>query len=341
MKLISVIMPAYNAEKSIKESVESVLNQTYKNIELLIIDDGSEDYTNEIVQKFLKQDDRIKYFRISNSGSAVARNLGLEKCTGDYISFVDSDDQIHPEMLNLLLKKAETFRTDIISCSYKNVFKDKMLDEKTFLRKGFYNKDDLKKIIYPNLFSTDNLSDILPLSMWTKLFRRELIFNNNLKFVPELRMSQDKIFTINCFLLADTFYYLPDKKFYYYYYNLDSRTHTYLNDSWKILKSNYYELKRISQKFPYNLGKQLPYALLRNSMTAISNVSRSNKNYRDQLDELRTIVFDYDLQKSISIININKLSFKRRLVTKLIQYKLLNIIWILSKLFNKIKEVTL
>lgn len=111
MSLVSVIIPAYNAERYLKEAVSSVLNQTYQNIEVILVNDGSVDKTEEIAQTFKKLDDRVRYISVKNGGVAAARNLGINQSKGEYVAFLDADDALMPEniaeKINLYLQKPE------------------------------------------------------------------------------------------------------------------------------------------------------------------------------------------------------------------------------------------
>ena len=119
--LITVIIPAYNAEKQLYRAVESVLGQTYKNLEILIIDDGSQDGTGAIADSYAKSDSRIVVFHVENGGEARSRNLGLSKAKGDYIAFCDADDYMHPEMLEKMYGAIIRDSSDIAICSWKYV----------------------------------------------------------------------------------------------------------------------------------------------------------------------------------------------------------------------------
>jgi|SRR5699024_8511258 len=133
MKL-SIIMPAYNSEKHIKSTIKSILNQTHATFELIIINDGSRDGTEKIVKEYQKQDERIKYYSIENSGSAVARNVGLKHVTGDYIGFVDSDDLIDQYMYEVLLNHATDNNVDIVGASYEKIEGTQVIPEKTYFQ---------------------------------------------------------------------------------------------------------------------------------------------------------------------------------------------------------------
>lgn len=114
--MISIIVPIYNTEKYLKRCIESILNQTYKNIELLLIDDGSTDNSLKICEEYALKDDRIRVFHKENGGQGSARNMGIENAKGEYIGFVDSDDYISPQMYEILLNDIETYDADISSC---------------------------------------------------------------------------------------------------------------------------------------------------------------------------------------------------------------------------------
>ena len=121
MDMITVVVPAYNSEGTILRCINSILNQTYQDIQLIVVDDGSEDGTRTIVEEFQKQDSRIELISIRNSGVSHARNVGIDNARGEYITFVDSDDYIDEVMYESLMKKLNEYNADIAHCSYKNV----------------------------------------------------------------------------------------------------------------------------------------------------------------------------------------------------------------------------
>lgn len=114
--MISVIVPVYNVEPYLRKCLDSIINQTYRDLEILIIDDGSTDDSGKICDEYEEQDSRIKAFHTENRGLSAARNLGLDEANGDWIGFVDSDDWIEPDMYEVLLKRAEETAADIVEC---------------------------------------------------------------------------------------------------------------------------------------------------------------------------------------------------------------------------------
>ncbi|MGL5633635.1 MAG: glycosyltransferase [Sarcina sp.] len=181
--MISVIMPVYNGEKHIKVSIESIIKQTYQNLELLVIDDGSTDKTKEIVMNF--EDNRIKYFYQSNSGQAVAKNLGIENAVGDYIAFIDSDD-IYIEM-KLELQKKYLEDNKNIGCVYTNieVFEDNkgnyiLSSEVEFSKREDFLASILFRQIVPN-----------PIAL---MIKKESL--GSIRFDKKYRYAEDYKFTI-------------------------------------------------------------------------------------------------------------------------------------------------
>ena len=117
-KLVSVIIPAYNIEDYIGRCLDSVLSQTYKNLEILVVDDGSSDCTGEILDDYEKKDQRIRVIHKENGGVSSARNIGIEAATGDYIGFVDGDDLMEPEMYKTLVNLLKEENADIAHCGH-------------------------------------------------------------------------------------------------------------------------------------------------------------------------------------------------------------------------------
>lgn len=149
--MVSIIVPVYNAEKYLKQCIESIINQTYKNIELILINDGSTDNSSQICMFYAKRDRRIKYFYQKNAGAATARNVGLDKCSGEYIGFVDSDDYVDLDMYEILvtaIKESDAQVAQILSRRVMddgNVLNQELLDRIENQPAIFYNTDQAIK----------------------------------------------------------------------------------------------------------------------------------------------------------------------------------------------------
>jgi glycosyltransferase involved in cell wall biosynthesis len=128
-ELVSVIVPVYNVEKYIKACIESILCQTYRTIELLLINDGSSDNSGAICKSYADKDERIRYYEKANGGVSDARNYGISRMKGEYVAFVDSDDMLRPNYIEKMYQTILEHNTDICICNYYSVFEDKLCDE--------------------------------------------------------------------------------------------------------------------------------------------------------------------------------------------------------------------
>lgn len=201
--IVSIIVPVYNAEKYLVACLNSVLSQSYQNIEILIINDGSTDQSGRICEQFAKKDKRIRLFHKKNGGVSSARNLGLEQAGGDYITFVDADDFIHREYVRILIQDINDFQADIVQCGFFERYSDG-----TGLRK---TKSRSYRKILDNQFNYCKNGDIG--FAGGKLFRKESL--DGIKFDEEISMSEDALFMAHVMKKRKVIYY--EKKILYLY----------------------------------------------------------------------------------------------------------------------------
>ena len=184
-KKISIIIPIYNSSNYLNKTLNSVLNQTYKNIEVVCVNDGSTDNSLEILQDFQKKDNRIKIINQKNQGGSIARNIGLKNCSGDYVSFLDHDDIYHPQYLEILLYQLLKYNCDISVCN-NNAFTN---DDFNF--KSLYDITKIKPKLISNHPFCDKfiIKKKIPMLMWDKLAKKEIY--NNVKFNEKLPSHND------------------------------------------------------------------------------------------------------------------------------------------------------
>lgn len=211
MNIISIITPVYNSKKFLNQSISSIINQTYKNFELILVDDGSTDGSSELCDEWASKDSRIKVIHQKNQGQAVARNKALDICTGEYIAFVDSDDYIHPQMFEILLDNLIKSDARISVCNYakgkltdynwgKADKKFEVYSGKDFLAKGLIEKKGKCWLLWDKLYKRDCFEDVrLP---------EGRIYEDNAT-VYKLLYKADKV--VDC-----------DNVFYYYFTNENS-----------------------------------------------------------------------------------------------------------------------
>lgn len=203
MKKVSIIIPVYNSEKYISKCLDSILNQTYKNIEILVINDGSKDNSIDILRDYEKKDDRIVVIDKENEGVAKTRNQGIKKATGDYIMFIDNDDFIDEDYVETYLKNTDY---DIVIGSYKRTdINDKILFK--------YNLDE--KSIW---------SKYVVLAPWAKLYKKDFLIKNNIEFL-NYGIGEDVYFNLLCYSKTNNIKVINDFK-YNWFYNNESVSNT-------------------------------------------------------------------------------------------------------------------
>lgn len=211
-QLISVIVPIYKVENYLKKCINSIVNQTYNNIEIILVDDGSPDNCGIICDEYAKKDKRVKVIHKKNGGLSDARNYGIEASTGDYIIFVDSDDYISKNMCEILIKNALKYDADIISCNYKEIYSDNNREK--------INKQSIKKEleIYNNLeviykYFFDYTIDINV--VWNKLYKRKIFFGNNCVRFPKGKLHEDDYTVCKLYYYANRIVIINDALYYY------------------------------------------------------------------------------------------------------------------------------
>ncbi len=204
---ISIIIPVYNVENYLKRCVDSILQQTYKNIELILVNDGSIDNSGEICDTYAKNDNRVIVFHQKNKGQSAARNVGLKHANGDFITFVDSDDWIELNMYEEMLNYTKTYNLDIIECDIQSTMDPVKTDKKRFV---IENKEESTLRILENQY----------FSVCRRIYKSEII--KNLKF-EENYIYEDMLFTSYLFRKFNKIGYI-NKPFYNYFIENDSST---------------------------------------------------------------------------------------------------------------------
>ena len=232
---ISVIVPVYNSEKYLKRCIDSILNQTYKAIELILVDDGSPDNCGKICDEYAKKDKRVRVIHKTNAGVSAARNSGLEIASGNYATFVDSDDYIEPEMYGNMMEKVHQYNCDVVMCDCIKDFTDHSEIYTHDIRAGFYDKEQLVNEYYPHLLMMENVEYPATISNWLILFNRNKL--GNLRYVVGVRYSEDLLFGAQLVYNTDSFYYMKEQAHYHYYMNPTSATHKFTVDNWNDYKT--------------------------------------------------------------------------------------------------------
>lgn len=225
-ELISVIVPVYNAEKYLQKCLDSILEQTYKNLEIIIINDGSTDNSGQICQEYEKQDDRIIYIEKENSGVSDTRNAGMDRMTGTYVTFVDSDDWLEPNYVKFLYEKLIEHQADIVVGNYTS-FNESNSVFYFHTSADYYEKVYDNKSVIPCLYDAKELLKSALIVPWGKIYKKEIIAN--FRF-PIDRIGEDALFNLKALLDSKKVVYV-NKSAYIYRVREGSLSNTW-SDKW-------------------------------------------------------------------------------------------------------------
>ena len=203
---ISIIVPVYNKEKYLRDCVDSILQQTYKDFELILVDDGSKDSSWNIIKEYADKEERVVPIHQENAGVSAARNAGLDSAQGKWICFVDADDYLPKDGIQILVEHGEKSNADIVNANATRVEDDKQFKIFNF------NNEIVKGNIYPRL---------VHFAPWAQLFKRSIIEEHHLRYVKGLAYSEDNVFILNYSLYASSIEFVNDSV-YNYRINQDS-----------------------------------------------------------------------------------------------------------------------
>lgn len=234
---VSVIVPVYNAEKYLRQCLDSVINQTLKDIEIIIINDGSTDGSGEICQEYLC-DSRVSYYRKENEGLAAARDDGMQRASGEYIGFVDSDDWLEPDMYEKMYNAAKNNDSDVVFCNW--ITNDNSHRYSPQLECGPYDREKIKKCVLPRTLAyiTDTGDkNVIRWSNCLRIYKSSTLTDNNIRFCRSFRRSQDLQLTYEAMLAAKNFYYLGNEYLYHNRVVEDSLSRGYTKNMWSLYSS--------------------------------------------------------------------------------------------------------
>lgn len=332
MNKISVIVPIYNGEIRLRKCIDSIITQTYENLEVLLINDGSTDHSGKICDEYAKKDNRVKVIHKKNEGVAIARNSGLKAATGEYCTFVDCDDYIEPVMYQEMIKVADQYKCDVVMCDCVKELKEKQLIYTHEIRGGYYDRVQLEKEYFPNLLIMPNVEYPPTISNWLCVFKRMLVVEssgrNSLKIHYEegIRFSEDLLFGAELLYHANSFYYMKEVCFYHYWMNQNSVTHTFTIDKWK----DYVQLHRCIKEIFYNckiydFSHQVDLVLLFFVYNSIGDILFTSMISKEEKKKIcKKILQTSEVREMFGRLNIWKLpiSFKQKIVTFIYKYQM-------------------
>lgn len=332
---VSIIVPIYNNEFSLKNCIESITSQTQKEIQIILINDGSEDLSGDICDEYEKKDNRIEVYHNSNQGVSEARNFGIKKAKGKYIMFVDADDTVDNLMLEVLYDIAVTTDTDLVICGHKSVYIDKARNNVVLHQppnfEG-YTRDFLARI-------EDYLNSESVQGPCGKLFKTSIVKNNKINFPLNYSFGEDTLFVYK--YLSFTKQICATSRIFYSYFKLNNNSLSSKprNDKMLIYLKLYEELETLMNSFSVSpLNKHLLNKKIRLAAIASAYEFFNHKNItkKEVIENIQTIFSNFEVQTSFKN---NPRSIQEKLIAKFISINSFSSIYYLFKLKRNMKKI--
>lgn len=341
--LVSVIVPIYNSEDKIQQCVDSLINQTLKDIEIILVDDGSTDKSGLIINDIKADDSRIVVIHQKNKGVSAARNIGIEKAQGEFVGFVDSDDYVDRRMYEKLYYSVKQEKSSMGMCRFCTILDGKRIEE--VWNFDIAKEDNLAKYIFLNMIGHNdeesfNKGNTLMGSTCRCIYNKDIMDKNNIRFDEEITYAEDLIFNLeylsrieNISLINDIFYYYKIKK--------RSLSLGYRDDFYTRIKKLMNKIEGVSSD--YDMEKRLSYAWFKYLIVSLRNATKDVgfldfQKYRN----LKSIVKDKENKMRLKEIKFKKLNFDNKIFYIILKDNLMSIafmFYILRCVKNKLSTL--
>lgn len=335
--MISIIVPVYNAENYLSDCITSILNQTYQDFQLILVNDGSTDKSLEICNKYKALDDRVCVAAQENSGVSVARNYGLSISEGEYIFFVDSDDRLEMTALEKFSNVAMDHDSDIVIGGFRVEGGGHVVNDTEILSK--YNGNIDKSQVLKLMVSMNKRR--IRENVWRCLFKKSLLDKNKIYFHDGMKIAEDYLFFLQAVDCAQKIYILPEE-LYIYYVNSYSVTSRYINslhsdmecvDEW--IKNNLYEKYAEIQKGYWE-------RLVNTYLRSIQNLCLPNSPYsvRNRIKEAKKFTKNKNYKLALKNIKVSEKIFSKvnRFSIYFLKMRLVGTYVILYTIYKKLKR---
>lgn len=345
--LVSIILPIYNIKKEyLERCIKSLISQTESNIEIILVDDGSESYIEEICNYYMKQDERIFFIHQKNSGVSVARNNGIKNSRGKYICFVDPDDWVEPKYIESLTLAIESNKADIAMCDCV-VYYDNHHVENHFLNIQESDLSGLEKnkILYQLVGK--KICDYYPPEVaagvpWGKIFRKSFLIENNLMFIPGMIRMQDNVFCLYAIENAMKIHYIPEC-LYCYRKEIGSACFKYNPRIVSHFEKYFDETKKYLDAF--NKEKIMHDALEMKQLTSFNSFFNQLYFHKDNImkysevkEEIIKLLNSQRYSKALQNIDYSLLNRQESIFVFLLKYRFIYLLRIIVKL-RRIKKM--
>lgn len=337
--VVSVVLPIYNVEKYLNRCVKSVVNQSYKNLEIILVDDGSPDNCPVLCDEWAKKDSRIKVVHKKNAGLGYARNTGIENATGEYICFFDSDDYIALNTIEKAYNLATQEKSDMVVFGFCNVKANGATGKAVIphTEKTTFSGKEVQDVFLADLIGPDvknGKQTDLWMSAWACLYSLEMIQKVSWRFVSEREIISEDIYSLLGLYKYVNRVSVLSEALYFYCENASSLTHTYKKDRYNKIKNFYESCYQLAEKNNYsdNVKDRLSYPYLSNTIAAMKMIVGSDQIRTLKCEQLKQIIDDDTLQSVLRKANIRKEKKTRKLLLVTIKKKQYSFIYWLIKI---------
>lgn len=345
---VTVVIPVYNTKKYLEECVRSVVNQTHDEIEILLVDDGSTDGSAEMCDTLAEADERIRVIHKENGGAATARNLGIDEAEGEYIMFLDSDDWLDLDAIEILTQYADENQTDVLRFNYVREFEGKQLVKpNTFLKEKLYVDEECKVVcrqllglVEKELAHPESMNFLA--SCGFNLYRTETLRKTDVRFVPikEIGSFVDGLFNFSVFLNIKRFAFINRPFYHYRKTNESAATATY--------RKNYVErqlvlfeklraaIEKENEREYFSVAYYNRIAL--STMEICFNAMRNKNGFSERYREIRSVLKHEKFKEAYNQLDISYMSFKWRTYYFFIKHSMALPTYIMTRMVLTLKN---
>ncbi len=327
-ELITIVVPIYNMEKYLDRCLNSIINQTYTDLDIVLVDDGSFDDSPAKCDEWARKDSRIRVFHKTNEGLGMARNTGIENARGRYVCFFDSDDYVKPDTIEKAYKSIKKYKTDVVMFGMYLVESSGGIVDTIIpcSPKEVYYGEDVMDFVLPNMLGTDPKTGKklgFNMSSSGRMFSMKLIERSGWRFVSEREYISEDFYSLLQLHKYIKSISIIHEAFYYYCYNENSLSHIFNPERFKKLCFCYKEMVKLCEKNRYsNEVKKNIYSQFFGSVTStMKMIVSSSLTVKEQVKEIKSITTDVFLREALSQLDISKESFLKRILILVLKKK--------------------
>ncbi len=325
-KQITVIVPVYNCAPYLRQCLESILNQTYKELEVILINDGSTDSSLEICKEYEKQYENITVIDKQNGGVSSSRNIGLDNATTEIITFVDADDILDSKAIETLIYYMLKFKVDRVSAGYYHLFDSGLfIVRKSRIQDGFYENKDL----LPYIIDDGTLSGFLLSGVHNSLYKRSILNKNAIRFHEHIKYNEDSLFNFEYALCSNSTYTLKEVPTYYY------RKHEKSSTGKRPLGEHYKDLRKILvaldfDKEKYQFELQMSRRIATETLWKILDISKK-MDLKVGVLHIKKELSRPDLLSGLKSLDLTKMNKYKKCYYLMMKFKTSLLLYLLTK----------